>query len=110
LIWPGRPSAAESADGQSATEGGRKIEDPPNDAARLAWALRLCLTRHPSEQEVKQFQQLLEVARAYYEQHRDDAEALTSRHAAPGVTAAENAAWVATTRIMLNLDEFIVRD
>jgi hypothetical protein len=80
-----------------------------DDASRLTFALRLCIARQPSANEIARFQQLLDKAREFYKQHPDDAKLLTARHTLDGVTMEEAAAWVATLRIVLNLDEFIVR-
>ncbi|HIM29818.1 MAG TPA: DUF1549 domain-containing protein [Planctomycetes bacterium] len=84
-------------------------EDSENDVQRLTFALRLCIARQPSDAEVIRFHKLLVKSRAYYQSHPDDATKLTARHAVEGMSAAENAAWVATLRIVINLDEFIVR-
>jgi hypothetical protein len=84
--------------------------DNENDAARLDSAIRMCLVRHPTTFEIEQFRGLLDRARAYYLSHPHEAESLTNRHAAAGVSRAENAAWVATLRMIINLDEFFVRD
>ncbi len=51
--------------------------EPSEDTQRLTYALQLCLTRPPRSEEVAQFQQLLGAARDYYQQHPDDAQALT---------------------------------
>ena len=80
------------------------------DVDRLVYALRLCIGRTPDEQEIESFRTLLDTAREYYQSHPQDAETMAGRHTASGQTAAENAAWVATVRMVLNLDEFIVRD
>ncbi len=89
----------------------RVLESPrETDRQRLRYALRLCLSRHPHAAEVDRFQQLLESAREYYADGPDDAQQLVTRHPAAGVPATEQAAWVATLRMVLNLDEFIVRD
>lgn len=85
------------------TEGGE------TDTEKLTYALRLCIARIPSADEIQQFEQFLKTARQYYQSHADDAKALTNRHATEGVTAEENAAWINTVRMMMNLDEFIVR-
>lgn len=84
-------------------------EGGTSDTDKLTYALRLCIARVPSADEVQQFEEFLESARKYYQTHAEDAKALTSRHAAEGVSAEENAAWINTVRIMMNLDEFIVR-
>lgn len=80
------------------------------DRQRLRYALRLCITRSPHKSEIDRFEQLLESARQYYESHPEDAGQLASRHRYDQVTPQENAAWIATLRMVLNLDEFIVRD
>lgn len=80
-----------------------------SDRERIVFALRLCIARQPDEADVARFLSLLTRARDYYVTHEDDARQLANRHTANDVPAAEFAAWVATLRIMLNLDEFIVR-
>lgn len=85
-------------------------EGGESDTERLTYALRLCMAREPVSAEIDQFQGLLCSARDYYQLHPEDAEQLTQRHAAAGVSVSENAAWIATLRMVLNLDEFIVRD
>lgn len=86
------------------TEGGS------DDNQRLNYALRLCIAREPNSTELGRFHDLLNAARDYYQANGEDATKLTKRHAAEGVPTAENAAWVATLRMVMNLDEFIVRD
>lgn len=81
-----------------------------NDADRLRFALRLCLTREPLAEEVDRFTQLLTIARKTYAEHPEEAAKLTQRHPAAEVPGPENAAWIATVRMLMNLDEFIVRD
>jgi len=85
-------------------------EAGPGDAERLEYALRLCVVRAPRAEEVEAFRHLLNESRQYFQQHSAEAEQLARRHAAAGIAPAENAAWVATVRVVMNLDEFIVRD
>ncbi|MGV3485999.1 MAG: PSD1 and planctomycete cytochrome C domain-containing protein [Planctomycetaceae bacterium] len=85
-------------------------EAGPTDQQRMGHAIRLCITRQPTVMEVEQFQSLLATCRDYYRSHSEDAVKLISQHPAAGVPAEENAAWVATLRVFLNLDEFLVRD
>jgi len=80
------------------------------DHERLAYALRMCIARQPTPEEIRSFASLLQSARDYYQSHAADAFSLVGPHVAPKTSTEENAAWVATLRIMLNLDEFIVRD
>ncbi|WP_197167718.1 PSD1 and planctomycete cytochrome C domain-containing protein [Neorhodopirellula pilleata] len=86
------------------------IEGGGDDRQRLRYALRLCIARHPQKSELDRFEQLLKTARQYYQSHPDDAARLASNHRYDQVNAEENAAWIATLRMVLNLDEFIVRD
>ena len=81
-----------------------------DDRERLVFALRLCITRIPTDVEVDQFLSLLQESREYYRGNVEDAKKLSDHHAAEDIEPAENAAWVATVRMILNLDEFIVRD
>lgn len=86
------------------TEGGS------DDNQRLDYALRLCIAREPDSTELGRFRDLLNAARDYYQANGEEATKLTQRHAVEDVATAENAAWVATLRMVMNLDEFIVRD
>ncbi len=90
----------------------RVLTDLPEaeDRQRLTHALRICIARYPDSEEVEQFVELLELTRAHYRQHPEQAEALTKQHAVPDLPREENAAWIATVRMMMNLDELIVRD
>lgn len=76
-----------------------------NDEAKLAWAFRLCLSRPPSEAELASLGKLLKEARYHYE-HASPEEV---KAMAGGEVSVERAALAATTRIILNTDEFITR-
>jgi hypothetical protein len=90
----------------------RVLQSPssPSDAARLGLAWRWCVARPPSEGEVAALLRVLEASRSYYAEHTAEAVSFAGQEAAQGVDAAETAAWVATVRVMLNLDEFITRE
>ena len=53
---------------------------------------------------------LLEASRKWYTEHADNAKSLVGKYNAKGTATDESAAWVATCRIMLNMDEFITRE
>lgn len=89
---------------------GRVLKHPGSERERLTHALRLCIYRPPSGALQDEFSGLLRDARSYYTNHPDQAQKLLSRHRVESVEPVENAAWVATVRMILNLDEFIVRD
>ena len=84
----------------------RVLELSSDDQERLARCFRLCLARPPQAREIATLSALLSTARAYYQQHPDEAKEL----AGEGESAAETAAWAATARIVLNTDEFITRE
>jgi mono/diheme cytochrome c family protein len=96
--------AAQALSQRVLTEGG------DNDVQKLQAALKLVLARQATESETQRFLQLLTQAREYYTDHLEDAKNATKLHRVKSVTHSENAAWVATLRMILNLDEFIVRD
>jgi hypothetical protein len=85
-------------------------ETHANDQSRLARAFRLCVARPPGSKELAEFDGLLKVARTWYSSHADDAKSLVGNYPTKGTAHAESAAWVATCRIMLNMDEFITRE
>lgn len=81
-----------------------------NDAERVTRMFRLCVARPPSDTERNTFLDLLTTARDYYRAHNDQAVAFAGEPLPPDTTAADAAAWTATARIILNLDEFITRE
>jgi mono/diheme cytochrome c family protein len=88
----------------------RVLASAGDDAGRLAYAMRLCVARKPTEQEVDSLRGVLATARQYYAAHRDEAPQLLGRHAPAEATPEEAAAWVVALRVVLNLDEFITRE
>ena len=81
-----------------------------DDRQRIRHAMSLCVARIPEADEVDDFQSLLDVSRSWYANHREEAEAMIEGHGVVSVDAVENAAWVATVRMILNLDEFLTRE
>ena len=81
-----------------------------DDTTRLTQAFRLCLARTPSDRELHQLADLLSVNREFYRAHQDDAKKLGGTSTISGSSPDETAAWIATARILLNLDEFITRE
>ena len=53
---------------------------------------------------------LVKASREWYESHEEDAKKMTGGYGVEGAPVAESAAWTATCRMMLNMDEFITRD
>ncbi len=90
----------------------RVLSEQPNDedASRLRRAFRICLAREPHDGERDRLQRLLDTSRAWYDQRGEEAEALAGPLNPPGVDVRESAAWTATVRVLLNLDEFLTRE
>jgi hypothetical protein len=85
-------------------------EEHADDAARLTRAFRLCVARPPSAKELAAYQELLDASRSYYKTQAEAAKKLAGSEPPAKVEAAEAAAWVATLRIMMNMDEFLTRE
>ena len=90
----------------------RVMEDKAlaNDDDRLARAFRLCVSRAPMEKELKSLRSLLYDSRTWYAGHAEEAKALIKGYESTGTATDELAAWTATARIVLNLDEFVTRE
>ncbi len=78
--------------------------------SRLVAAFRICVARPPSERDLNELVALLEASRSWYADHLDQAKALVGNFSVPNISIQENAAWIATARILINLDEFITRE
>jgi len=78
--------------------------------ANLASAFRICVARPPHQRDVIVLAELLESSRRWYTDHLDDAKALVGKLPASSFNVQENAAWIATLRVLMNLDEFITRE
>jgi len=80
--------------------------------AGLDTAYRRLLSRPPEDRERQSLEKLFEAQLAYYGAHPDDAKKLIAvgYHPAPAsVDPARLAAWTSVTRVLLNLNETIVR-
>ena len=88
----------------------RVLAKEKESSKQVRFALKLCLVRDPIDSEVSRFESLLSRFVDYYQNHPDEARKLVSRHAVDGAEGSLNAAWVATARVILNLDEFMVRE
>jgi len=81
-----------------------------SDQARIRQGYLIALSREPATEEIDLLENLLQQAREYYKSQPDEAIKLVGNHAVGDVDPAENAAWVATSRVILNLDEFFTRN
>ena len=86
-------------------------EKHATEAARLTRAFRLCVSRVPEASELAALAKLLGEARYHYESvPTEETQTAVGSYGVKDVAAAETAAWVAMTRILLNMDEFITRE
>ncbi len=85
-------------------------DDAKDDGQRLQQAFRLCVARPATKAELDEIASLLQSARDWYKSHDEDTKQLTANRVPDGVSPAEYAAWMATSRILLNMDEFITRN
>ena len=81
----------------------------PDQAARIDYCFLLCTARKATAEERNSIAGLLEKSRAYYGTNPSEADKVAGTHRLKQIPAADNAAWVATARIILNLDETITR-
>ena len=81
-----------------------------NKAEGVETAFRLCVARPPNEFEKQKLLALLENSQDWYVDHPEDAKSLAANTSVGDCVPAEVAAWVATARILINLDEFITRE
>jgi len=89
----------------------RILSLPESDETfRLAMAFRICVARPASASELQQLQELLKQSRDWYQTHPQQATQLIGNSPASATSPDVNAAWIATARILLNLDEFITRE
>ncbi len=78
--------------------------------SRLETAFRICVARPPSERDLAELLALLDASLSWYADHPDQAKALVGNFVVPTISIEENAAWIATARVLINLDEFITRE
>jgi hypothetical protein len=91
-----------------------------SDADRLAFAVKRCLSRDPSAEEVKTLQAFVDKQRERFskpdadpmalmvddDKHKDELKAKIPQ----GMTAADMATWTSLARVVLNLDETITKE
>ena len=96
--------------GKSGSDSAQVDIDPMRlDEMRLDRAYLITLGRPASTDERSTLKALLAAARTYYASKGNEASQLIGSRKAEGVPPPEQAAWVATLRVVLNLDEFITR-
>ena len=76
--------------------------------SRIDQAFRLCLARDPNSRERERLAKYVDEQETYFETNPKSAQALMPMTV--GAKPAEAAAWVAASRVLMNTDEFIVRE
>ena len=84
--------------------------DFKSDEDRINFIFRSCVARPTAEHEQETLVRLLVTNREWYQQHTAEAGRLIGDNTIADVPVSELAAWVATSRIVLNMDEFITRE
>jgi hypothetical protein len=84
----------------------RAVAHDGKTADRVTYLFRLCLVRPPTADEVAAIGKFYEAQKARFE--RDPARA--AKVAGVGDNVVERAAWTATARAILNLDEFVTKE
>jgi len=90
--------------------GTRLTEEAATDEERIDRLFLLCLGRRPSEQEQQLAGQLYATQLAIFQENPNLATAAVGQYHVPGRTMAAQAAWIAVSRTIMNLDEFITRE
>jgi len=89
----------------------RILRDGPDyDEGKLRHAFRVCLSREPSDAELKRLSQFVQQQKEHYQSATEDAKAVAPKTLPKETTVAEAAAWTTLSRVLLNLDEFITRE
>lgn len=81
-----------------------------NDAERLVEMFRLCMARQPQAEELAFLSSYLNDRRKHFETQPDAAQNVAPKSLPEDISTAAAAAWTATARVLLNLDEFINRE
>jgi len=98
--------AAQALARKTMVEGGQTTEQ------RVTYAFRRCLTRPPTEVEVKRLTELFEQAKAEFTKEPAKATVMVSKPLGPppaGVKVEELAAWTVVSNVLLNLDETLAK-
>ena len=80
------------------------------DQQRIRLGFQLCLVRPPTEAEMAVLLEVLGASRQWYQSRPEEAGQRIENHAAHGQPDYETASWTAVARVIMNLDEMIVRD
>ena len=101
------PVFLEAAQGLAA----RTLRESSGDSReRIAYAFRLCLGRPPAPAEADRLARYFENQAAILAREPTARARLFPAQGVEGTSQADDAAWVALSSVLLNLDEFITRE
>lgn len=89
---------------------GRVLTERNEDDARIAYAFRLAVARHPAPAEAERLQRFLEEQRKAFESQPTLADEWPTDAVPANVSSQEFAAWCNLCSALLNLHEFVTRD
>ena len=81
-----------------------------DDQERIHYGFQLCVVRPPSESETAVLMEVLTSSRQCYQSQPEKAGERVGDYAVTDRPDYETASWIAVARVMMNLDEMIVRD
>ncbi|MGH9338635.1 MAG: PSD1 and planctomycete cytochrome C domain-containing protein [Acidobacteriota bacterium] len=77
---------------------------------RIEFMFRICLARDPSPSEAQRLRDFYEEQKQILRDETQSAQELFPARGVDGIDSAQAAVWVAMSRVMLNLDEFITKE
>lgn len=80
------------------------------DEQRTVTAFRRCVSRPPSAAEKQVLTQFLTKQRGYFADHPEEAKQISATKKTTDTSTADFAAWVALSRVLLNMDETITKE
>ena len=91
---------------------GRRLasNESADDRERIRHGFQLCIVRPPTDAEVELLLEVLQSSRQWYRSRSEAAVERVGNYAADGSLDFDAASWIAVARVLLNLDEMIVRD
>ncbi|MCH9654703.1 MAG: PSD1 and planctomycete cytochrome C domain-containing protein [Planctomycetes bacterium] len=85
-------------------------ESKATDQQRIETAFRRCVSRYPSASETQLLTRFLAKQRSYFADHAEEAQQISSTKKTTKTTNADFAAWIALSRVLLNMDETITKE
>lgn len=77
---------------------------------KLKIAYRRCLSRTPTNSEIKELHQFVKNTKIDFEDHTEEAKQVAGKNTPENLSVAEVATWTSFVRLLFNLDEFITRE